>query len=416
MRILSTVALMIACTGLCVAQNSSSAIRWFGDLRIRGEIDMRDFKEKTPPNAYTLLRVRLGVEATPIENVRVLIQMRDSRVFGQERDGTGAFNTLADSRNLDLHQGYVELDGFPMDAMTVKIGRQEMSYGNERIIGTVGWNNNGRVFDGGLLRIACSSTTIDFLAVNLAEVQTYAPVATPAAVQYVRDAGSDLYGAYFTTRQFSDHSLDGYALYQSDRNQTVAGKNDLSRWTVGGLVRGKASPIEYDVEAVYQAGTRRGMDVSAYLLAGSLYYTFEGSTVRRLGLGYDRLSGTKAGSSKHQSFDPLFHTGHKFYGFMDYFVGFPANTADRGLVDFYLRGTVIPGQVVTANVWLHTFRPDSDGRLLGHEVDCTLSYRLNTVVVLDGGMSAFLPGVAIRERFGGNSTGFWGFLAASVSF
>lgn len=416
MRILTIFLVLSSVVGLLFAQTDSPKFRWFGDIRVRGEVDMRDFKDQTPANAYTVMRARFGVEAKPLEDVRVLLQVRDSRVFGQERDGTGAFNTLGDSRNLDLHQGFVEIKKFFSDEVTLKVGRQELSYGNERLIGTVGWNNIGRVFDGGLLRFDFTGLSLDLIAMRLAEVKQYPSVATPAAVQYVRDGGSDFFGIYGTSKGIENNTLDGYVLFQSDRNQTVFGSNDLRRWTVGGLLRGKTSALSYDLEAAYQTGTRRGMDVAAYLLAGSLNYTFEESPVRRLGLGYDRLSGSKAGSTKHKSFDPMFHTGHKFYGFMDYFIGFPGNSADRGLIDLYARGTVNITQALVTNVWVHSFQPESDQRLLGHEADCVVSYRMNEAVSLEGGASAFLPGVVMRERFGGASTSFWGFLALSVSF
>jgi len=126
------------------------------------------------------------------------------------------------------------------------------------------------------------------------------------------------------------------------------------------------------VRTCCKRGTRRGLTVSAYLLAGSLSYTFEESPVRRLGLGYERLSGTKPGSTKHGSFDLMFHTGHKFYGFMDYFTGLPANTADRGLADLNARGTLNITQAFVTNIWLHYFRQESDPRLLGHEADCVV--------------------------------------------
>jgi len=408
--------LVSVCAWQLKAQTDSQALRWFGDIRVRSELDMRDFREKTPANGYTLLRSRLGFEARPLENVRVLLQVRDSRVFGQERDATGAFNTVSDTRNLDLHQGFAEIKKFLADDVTLKVGRQEVGYGNERLIGTVGWNNIGRSFDGAVLKSEFGGLTLDLLALKLAEVHQYAPTATVAAVQSVRDSGADLFGIYGVSKDIPNNTVDGYVLYQTDRNQTVPGTNDLSRWTLGGLVRGKASAADYDLEAAYQTGSRRGLDVSAYLLAGSLSYTFEESPVRRLGLGYERLSGSKPGSSKHGSFDPMFHTGHKFYGFMDYFTSFPANTGDRGLIDAHARGTVNITQAVVTNIWVHYFGQESDPRLLGHEADCVVSYRMNEAVALEGGVAAFLPGRIMRDRFGGAGTSFWGFLAMSVLF
>jgi len=83
---------------------------------------MRDFDQSTPPNTFTLLRARVGMEARPMESVRIFLQLQDSRVFGQERDPSGSFSTLAHTQNVDLHQGYFELQHLFVNALTMKVG------------------------------------------------------------------------------------------------------------------------------------------------------------------------------------------------------------------------------------------------------------------------------------------------------
>ena len=48
----------------------------------------------------------------------------------------------------DVHQAYVRVGGAREFPLSLKLGRQEMSYGDERLIGAFDWNNIGRVFDG----------------------------------------------------------------------------------------------------------------------------------------------------------------------------------------------------------------------------------------------------------------------------
>ncbi|MBI4417933.1 MAG: hypothetical protein HY563_04085 [Ignavibacteriales bacterium] len=45
-----------------------------------------------------------------------------------------------------------------------------------------------------------------------------------------------------------------------------------------------------------------------------------------------------------------------------------------------------------------------------------IQYRYNSAVGFELGASAFIPGEIMRARFGGAAVGFWGYLAASVSF
>lgn len=406
---------LLATSFQLLAQDQTPTYRWFGDMRIRSEVDMRDFNHRTAANTYTLLRTRLGFEALPFENVRVFIQMRDSRVFGQERDATGAFSTLADTRNLDLHQGYVEIKKLFTDELTLRLGRQELSYANERLIGAVGWHNVGRSFDGGLLRLDFPALSLDLFAMNVGEVQSYTPVAMPPAVRYTTDRGSDFFGAYAILRNMPDHRIDGYIFYQWDRGMTTP----MQRYTVGSYGRGKIGVIDYEAEVAYQFGERIDRDVSASMLTGALGYSFPNSVLSRISIGYESLSGTPVGDTKYKSFDPLYHTGHKFYGFMDYFISIPANTMEKGLTDLIVRATFTLSEKLTANVWLHNFAyAESVGgeTALGQEVDFVALFRYNKHVSFEAGVSAFLPDHLMRQRFGGADTAIWSYLTAHVTF
>ncbi|MBX2990070.1 MAG: alginate export family protein [Bacteroidetes bacterium] len=393
------------------SQDFSPSFRWMGDIRIRSEVDMRDCNQRTHANTYTLLRTRLGLEARPLEDVRILIQARDSRVFGQET------STLSDSRNLDLHQGYVELTKLFLDELTLRLGRQELSYGNERMVGTVGWHNVGRVFDGGLARFDIPSFMLDLFAMNTGEVQPYAPVATPPAVQPVSDEGSNFFGSYLSIKNIPEHTVSGYLLYEWNRSLS-SGATELQRFTAGSHVKGKANALDYECEFAYQGGKRRATNISAYMLTGGVGYSFEGSVFSRVAAGYELLSGLSGGTT-YKSFDPAFHTGHKFYGYMDYFINIPAQTLDRGLTDLMIRSTITPSEKLSLNIWFHHFayhQSIAGQRTLGQEIDVVLTLRYNRNVNFEVGTSVFLPASAMRQRFNGSDAAFWGYLLTMVTF
>lgn len=424
MRPLVLVCFFMTCLFHAKSQDSFPAITFSGNVRVRGEIDMRDFDQSTPPNTFTLLRARLGMEARPVEFVKIFLQVQDSRVFGQEKDPSGSFNTLAHTQNVDLHQGYFEIQRVFLDALSVRIGRQEISYGNERMIGSVGWNNVGRSFDGIVLKYGVPDMTIDAFAATLAEVQSYPSSSTPASVRSQEDRGADLVGLYASTGGTAE-TYEAYIFHHQDRNQSVPGSSDIKRTTMGARVAGVESGVDYEVEAAYQAGWIRGRSLSAYLLAVAGGYRTGGNGVQRTAVGCDVLSGTPSGATNERSFDPAFHTGHKFYGFMDYFVAIPAQTQGAGLIDLYGRLTAGLSQNLKGDIWVHHFLtheglsvnpPAAPQRTLGQEVDCVVQYRYNTAVTFELGTSAFFPGIILRERFGGASTGVWAYLAAAVSF
>lgn len=393
------------------AQEFAPSIHWTGDVRVRSEVDMRDFNQRTPANTYTLLRTRFGLEGRPLEDVRVFVHVRDSRVFGQET------NTLSDSRNLDLHQGYIEISNLFVKPLMLRLGRQELSYGNERMIGTVGWHNVGRVFDGGLFRVDVPAVTVDLFAMNTGETQQYTPAATPPAVRSVRDEGSDFFGSYIKVKSIPDHTVSVYVLYEWNRSLR-SGYTELSRFTMGSYAGGKSDALDYEAEAAYQGGKRQGADIGAYMLTGTLGYAIEWSLLSRLAVGSELLSGSPD-DSKYRSFDPAFHTGHKFYGFMDYFINIPANTLNRGLVDLLARATLNVSGTMNLNIWFHHFsyhQAVAGERALGQEIDMVLNLRYNRSVTFELGASTFLPASLMRERFGESDAALWGYLMTTVAF
>jgi hypothetical protein len=414
--LLILLALFPACRA--ASQEFTPTYKLAGEVRLRSELDGRDFDNSTAPNTYTLSRVRFGVDAIPAENIHVFIQAEDSRVFGTESDATG-FSTLADSKNLDLHQGYIDINQFILRELMVRLGRQELAYGNERLVGRGGWHNVGRSFDGALFRLTFENLALDAFAMNTGEVQSNPPVATPAAVAYVRDAGQDFFGLNSTLKSLKDHSMDFYLFYQWNRHQSVANEDDLRRFTLGSYQKGTFDPIDYEAALAFQGGTTRGTDISAFLLSANLGYGFESSPLSRVALGCDYLSGTPAGNSRYESFDPMYHTGHRFYGFMDYFINIPANTNNRGLVDLYARAAFKLTDQVDGGLWLHqmTLAQDLNGdNGLGQEIDATGRYRYDKAVNFEIGLSAFIPAAAMRQNFGHPDVAYWGYLTTAVSF
>lgn len=412
-------AVLVLRLGVLFAQAQTQSVRWSGQIRVRSEVDGRDFNQETRPNTFTLLRSRLGAEIIPVENVKVFLQAQDSRVFGEEKNASGSFSTLAATGNLDLHQGYLQINEFLAEPLSVKVGRQELKYGNERIIGAVGWHNVGRSFDGVLLRLGLKAALIDFFAMKTGETAIYPPVATPTSTAHVRDAGSELFGIYGTFKTLIADASALYLLFEWNRNQTVAGLNDLERFTIGSYAKGEIGVVDFVAELGYQGGKRQGADVSAYMLTGAVGYSFGGLPLRRLSVGYELLSGTSPANLEYQSFDPVFHTGHKFYGFMDYFISIPANTETRGLSDLILHTLFKVSDPINVKVWFHNLRQDETStgkKALGQEIDLIVSYRYADRVVFNLGASAFLPASQMRRRFGESDVAFWSFLSTEVSF
>jgi hypothetical protein len=72
---------------------------------------------------------------------------------GQNSDSTGDHDTRNPGRDpFDLYQAFVILGNAKEFPLTAKVGRQELIYGDERLIGASDWSNTGRSFDAAKLR------------------------------------------------------------------------------------------------------------------------------------------------------------------------------------------------------------------------------------------------------------------------
>ena len=104
------------------------------------------FQRATPDNNYWLLREKVHVGWKPGVLGEALWRRPGQPVFEDKR------TSLARRGHLRLAPGCVTLGNPKEFPVTLKVGRQELSYGDERLVGAFDWNNIGRVFDAAKLR------------------------------------------------------------------------------------------------------------------------------------------------------------------------------------------------------------------------------------------------------------------------
>ena len=111
-----------------------------------------------------------------------------------------------------------------------------------------------------------------------------------------------------------------------------------------------------------------------------------------MSLWYDHLSGDAAPEDGTvRTFETLFATNHKFYGFADLFLNIPRDTGGRGLRDLALKWKLAGPAGTSIGVDLHAFRLAEAEELgtarLAEEVDVTVAYRVNSSLRMTGGFS-----------------------------
>lgn len=224
------------------------------------------------------------------------------RVFAQvgfhDENGRRPRARSFDEGGVDLQQAFVDLG--VAESLRVRVGRQELPLGNQRLSDVREGGNIRRSFDGVRADMAFASATVTVLAAS--------PIANGQEhFDDERVEGEALYGAYLTTPvAWTGGSADIFWLYREKPTSVfAAGVADDARSTVGGRFYGSNGAWDYDVEGLWQFGTFGADEVRAY--AASLDIGWKAADwpwKPRFGVRFDLASGDETpGDGVLGSFD-----------------------------------------------------------------------------------------------------------------
>ena len=329
-------------------QKSPYAANWDIGGSIRFRYELRDNNIAVPPNndfrkdvdtdnSYLADKILMRVSYTD-KWWSALVEGRSSSVSGDDR---GAAPNIPQGSSpesdgpVDLHQAYVTLGNHKEFPVSVKVGRQELSYGDERLVGGFAWNNIGRVFDGAKMRWQNAWFGMDAFATRLV---------VPDDNNFnLSNEYEHFSGVYINTKKIPKNWTEFYVLARNVSPDaaflkapatTPAPFNTSARdiYTVGARFRSATNEwgnFDYTVEAAGQfgnwkrpaTGARPGErdEHQAFAFSANLGYTFDDVSGKpRLALEYAFASGdSDLNDGTHETFDNLYPTNHKFYGYMD---------------------------------------------------------------------------------------------------
>lgn len=377
-----------------------------GEFRARAET-WESFGFSAAPTAddtFALGRVQLYSDWHFGENVRVFIEGESA--FSTDRDLPGGIRGL-DADTLDLQNAFADFIlpfGDSDDKVTLRVGRQGLLYGKQRLVSTLPWSNSQRSWDGAKVMLETHGWQIDAFYTRF----------TPVSKYDFNDwnAGPDFWGVYATTKLGEDKSI-GIDLYylglETDTAVTFNGTMGIEeRHTVGGRIFGKFgdSGFAYDAEAAYQFGDVGTADVSAYMFATQVSYTAKDISWSPTGyIGFDYASGDDvAGDANVETFNHLFPLGHAYNGYMD-LIG------RQNIMDISAGVSFKPHKKVLVKADFHNFsRSESADSVynagggvlrataagasddVGQEIDITIKYMVDRHLTLQGGYSHFFAG------------------------
>jgi hypothetical protein len=434
--------------------------------RFRWEIRDNNFDFDDAINASTddnwfLQRARLGLKLTLTDWLKIYAQGQDSREINSDRaDFPGLFGAEGDDA-FDLRQAWIEFGDPKSFPLTLKVGRQVLSYGDERLIGSFDWNNIGRTFDAVKLRWEEKTWALDAFASS---------VVIPTRSEYNQSDflnGSELQrqqvfsGLYFSTTVIPVQTTDLYVLHLHENANPKFAQNplgDTNFFTLGFRVKSKpgafapsepeslskdgkavAEPkakkaigFDYEAECAFQTGNVRGLDLTAFAVHGGLGYTFDFAWLPRLGVAYNFGTGDDDPLDREiQTFQNLFPTNHKFYGQMDVF-------SWQNMHDLEVSFKVTPTKAITVKAEYHAFwlettedawyrangvatvRPPSAltraaGNYAGSEVDVLVQWNVNKHFAVEAGYSHFFAGDYLADT-GPSDDADFGYVQAKLTF
>ena len=356
-------------------------------------------------DSFLYSRLMLHADLHIGTHVRVFVQEKNS--FSTHRALVGGQRT-SDVDELDLQNGFVDVK-LPLaetSRLTLRAGRQELSFGRERFVGVSDWSNVRRTWDGFSGNLEMGKSNLVFFWARPVKVAKYAFNRPDPATQF--------YGVHLNRKLAPGWgTVEVYWYGLDNRLATYNGTTGReNRHTLGGNQVNQIgkTAFDYDLGGSIQVGSVGSQSILAHGIVTQLGYTMRKTwSTPRFYLGYDYASGSRQRGGEVGTFNPLFATAHSTLGYADVVgrqnmqdvnFGMALNPARRWRIRLdgysFWRASVNDafydkrGNVVRAAL------PGS-ARKLGEEADLTVRYQHDTHTTLLCGYSHFFPGAFVKQ-------------------
>ena len=286
-----------------------------GQLRLRYHHEVGMGQDVSGPGALRfedtvhdilLSRFRLYGNWRPSESMRVYVE----GIFADVTDDDGTYLPRPIDRNHgDFLNGFID---YTFDeGRTIRVGRQELIYGAERLISPLDWGNTRRTFEGVKVMVKEGDWAIDGFYTHF----------VPVVPNRLDEADYDqpFYGVYATYTGQCNDTLDLYYIGHDNHNAQAPITGDFSLHTLGGRLYGSRGDWLYEVEGGVQFGRQSGLglDQDAGFATGGIGRKYpKYPWTPTIWFYYDYASGNFPGGDFNR-FNQLFPLAHKYFGFID---------------------------------------------------------------------------------------------------
>ena len=331
--------------------------------------------------------------------------------------GKGNLAGPADQARLDLQQAFLDLSAaIASGHVTLRVGRQEMAFGSQRLVSLREPLNIRRSFDG-----ARAIYTLDDLEASAFLTRPVKNYSGP--FEDKSDPGQAFWGVYVTTPVAPIAGLHADLYYlglEHDHAAFVSGVANEKRQTLGARLWGYAGQIDYNTELTGQTGSFGHRTIAAWAVSSDTGYTLSNLPwTPRLGLIANIASGDhRTSGGDFGTFNPLFPA----YG---YFTEAEL-VLEANIIDVHPSITVRPTRGLSLSfgtdaLWRESLRdgfyqapivplvrdPPGAGRYIGDETQLFLNWQATRHIDITMAYVHFAVGPTI-SRAGGRNVDFAG--------
>ncbi len=349
------------------SENKSSA----GTTHAGSNFDFSAASPTTNSNDYWLTRLmpRVGYNG---DLVSFMVEARSSYSIGDDRyTATAPGKALSENDGpFQLELAYVTIGNLKKCPVTVKVGRQELLFGDQRLVGNAFWLNIPHTFDAIKVRYQDSFFGVDVFAANLAYVRR----------DHWDNSNSQdtLSGAYFDFPGLSKENVTELYVFARNVARGIVTDNwslvpapfrltaPQDTYTLGYHTKSKPGaygPWDYGIELMWQLGDRTAvfpattvaaakaaprLDQNAWAFVAQGSYTWKDVPMKpRLALIVSCASGDNNSTDKNSgTFQNLLPSNHGLYGMMDL-------TSLQNIEDYRVSFTVKPSAITSLALDVH---------------------------------------------------------------
>ena len=334
-------------------------------------------------------------------------------VSGQNVSVWGSRPQIENKGDFALNEAWAKLSH---NNFFAQIGRQQLAYDDDRILGTLDWNQSGRWHDALKLGYENPNNKLHLI------------------LAYNKSSEDILSNQYFAGAQPYKQMQTLWYQYNDNSNFNVsfivlnlgleAGSQEAAETN---YMQTLGTNLSYKMDALNLYGTfyyQTGKNIADYNIAAYMWAVKGAYAINQMisvSAGLDYLSG-QDDSDKYTAFNPLYGTHHKFYGSMDYF--FASAYPNYGLFDKHASIIVKPIDKLTLDLTYHHFSSDksiyvdgADKKGIGSEIDFAFTYKVRPYITLQGGYSAMFGTEAFSVAKGGDHSRWqdWGWVSLNIN-